>query len=122
MVMEGQVYFLKMTNGEDLLCLVSDDDPSSLYVSNPYRIELIPGSDMTIMTSIVRWFPFTSLMQEKIRLDKRNILTYILVDDEVSIKYLNSIHRERIKELSKRNIEDNKTTIDVANSSSGTFH
>jgi hypothetical protein len=122
MVQDGEVYFLKMNNGEDLLCIVHDDSQECLYVTQPYRIELMPGPDMTITTSIIRWLPFSSLMGEKIRLDKRHVMAYILVDEEVSIKYANSIARERNKDWRDRIVAEIVTAANIANTSSGSIH
>ena len=122
MEQDGEVYFLKMNNGEDLLCIIQDDSQECLYVTQPYRIELMPGPDMTITTSIIRWLPFSSLMGEKIRLDKRHVMTYILVDEETAIKYVNSIARERNKELRDQIVKEIITAASIANTSSGSIH
>jgi hypothetical protein len=48
-------------------------------------------STMTVTTSIMRWIPFESLMEEKVRISKELILTYMMVDDIVAEKYMNTI-------------------------------
>jgi len=86
---QGEVYFLKMNNGEDLLVQLVGDEEDCLWVTQPYRVELMPSVEaMTVTTSIMRWIPFESLMEEKVRIAKTNILTYLVVDDIVADKYL----------------------------------
>lgn len=97
---QGEVYFLKMNNGEDLLVQLIGDEEECLWVTQPYRVELMPSAaTMTVTTSIMRWIPFESLMEEKIRINKTNILTYMHVDDSISDKYLRTINeQERIRQ------------------------
>jgi hypothetical protein len=110
---QGEVYFLKMNNGEDLLVQLVGDEEDCLWVTQPYRVELMPSvTNMTVTTSIMRWIPFESLMDEKVRISKAYILTYMMVDDIVADKYLNTINEqareeraramERQKEVAKR--------------------
>lgn len=96
---QGEVYFLKMNSGEDLLCTLVGDEDNYLYVTQPYRVEIMqtPAS-MTVTTAIMRWIPFESLMEQTICLDKKNVLTYMLVDDIVASKYLNTIDQQARKE------------------------
>ena len=96
---QGEVYFLKMNSGEDLLCTLVGDEDSCLYVTQPYRVEIMQApSTMTMTTAIMRWIPFESLMEQTISIDKKNILTYMLVDDIVASKYLNTIDQHAQKE------------------------
>ena len=96
---QGEVYFLKMYSGEDLLCTLVGDEDSCLYVTQPYRVEIMQApSTMTMTTAIMRWIPFESLMEQTISIDKKNILTYMLVDDIVASKYLNTIDHHAQKE------------------------
>jgi len=96
---QGEVYFLKMNSGEDLLCTLVGDEDSCLYVTQPYRVEIMQTpSTMTMTTAIMRWIPFESLMEQTISIDKKNILTYMLVDDIVASKYLNTIDHHAQKE------------------------
>jgi hypothetical protein len=96
---QGEVYFLKMNSGEDLLCTLVGDEDSCLYVTQPYRVEIMQApSTMTMTTAIMRWIPFESLMEQTISIDKKNILTYMLVDDIVASKYLNTIDHHAQKE------------------------
>ena len=53
---------------------------------------------MTMTTAIMRWIPFESLMEQTISIDKKNILTYMLVDDIVAGKYINTISEQARKE------------------------
>jgi hypothetical protein len=53
---------------------------------------------MTMTTAIMRWIPFESLMEQTICLDKKNVLTYMLVDDIVASKYLNTIDQQARRE------------------------
>lgn len=122
---QGEVYFLKMNNGEDLLVQLVGDEENCLWVTQPYRVELIPStSSMTVVTSIMRWLPFESLMDEKVRIIKTNILTYLAVDDIIADSYLNTIseqakeERIRAREQQKRLI---KTRVATANTS-GSLH
>jgi len=96
---QGEVYFLKMYSGEDLLCTLVGDEEDRLYVTQPYRVEIMQApSTMTMTTAIMRWIPFESLMEQTISIDKKNILTYMLVDDIVASKYLNTIDHHAQKE------------------------
>jgi len=96
---QGEVYFLKLSNGEDLLCQLIGDEENHLYITQPYRVELMQSpATMTVTTTIMPWLPFDSLMDECLYLDKKNILTYMIVDDIVSSKYLNTISDELRKE------------------------
>ena len=105
---QGEVYFLKMNNGEDLLVQLVGDEEECLWVTQPYRVEIMPSAaTMTVTTSIMRWIPFESLMEEKVRINKNNILTYMMVDDIVAEKYLNTINdqirmEEQVKKERKR--------------------
>jgi hypothetical protein len=56
---------------------------------------------MTLTTGIMRWIPFESLMDYTISIDKKNILTYMLVDDIVAGKYINTIDQQVRKEREK---------------------
>ena len=96
---QGEVYFLKMNSGEDLLCTLIGDEEDRLYVTQPYRVEIMQTpATMTMTTAIMRWIPFESLMEQTISIDKKNILTYMLVDDIVASKYLNTIDHHAQKE------------------------
>jgi hypothetical protein len=100
---QGEVYFLKMNNGEDLLVQLIGDEEECLWVTQPYRVELMPSATtMTVTTSIMRWIPFESLMEEKIRINKTNILTYMHVDDNISDKYLRTINEQIRKDERQR--------------------
>jgi len=131
MQQEGEVYFLKLNNGEDLLCMLVGDEPDCLYVTQPYRVEAMQSpSNMVVTTAIMRWIPFETMMTEKIRLDKSHIMTYMLVDDEVAEKYLNSINKEsrsvrQMREEEARRLVSralSQAIINNANNSSGTIH
>lgn len=121
----SEVYFLKMNNGDDLLVQLVGDDDDCLWVTQPYRVELLPSVEaMTVTTSIMRWIPFESLMDEKVRISKTNILTYLMVDDIVASKYLNTISeqaREQRIQARKRQRELVKQYAAIANTS-GSFH
>ena len=96
---QGEVYFLKMNSGEDLLCTLVGDEEDRLYVTQPYRVEIMQTpATMTMTTAIMRWIPFESLMEQTISIDKKNILTYMLVDDIVAGKYINTISEQARKE------------------------
>jgi len=96
---QGGVYFLKMNSGEDLLCTLVGDEEDRLFVTQPYRVEIMQTpAAMTMTTAIMRWIPFESLMEQTISIDKKNILTYMLVDDIVASKYLNTINQQAQKE------------------------
>jgi hypothetical protein len=96
---QGGVYFLKMNSGEDLLCTLVGDEEDRLFVTQPYRVEIMQTpATMTMTTAIMRWIPFESLMEQTISIDKKNILTYMLVDDIVASKYLNTINQQAQKE------------------------
>ena len=121
----NEVYFLKMNNGDDLLVQLLGDEEECLWVTRPYRVELLPSVEaMTVTTSIMRWIPFESLMDEKVRINKTNILTYLMVDDIVANKYLNTISEEareqRIK-ARERKRELVRQYAAIANTS-GSFH
>ena len=122
---QGEVYFLKMNNGEDLLVQVLGDEEDCLWVTQPYRVELMPSVEsMTVTTSIMRWIPFESLMEEKVRIAKTNILTYLVVDDIVADKYLNTISeqaREQRIKARERQRELLRHYAAIANTS-GSFH
>ena len=125
---QGEVYFVKMNNGEDLLVQLIGDDEECLWVTQPYRVELMPSMNtMTVTTSIMRWIPFESLMDEKVRIAKNNILTYMLVDDTVAQKYLNTIDEQtkeaRLKQRERQmqNARNFLSMFNVANTS-GSMH
>jgi hypothetical protein len=122
---QGEVFFLKMNNGDDLLVQLIGDEDDCLWVTQPYRVELLPSVEsMTVTTSIMRWIPFESLMDEKVRINKTNILTYLMVDDIVASKYLNTISdqakEQRIKDR-ERQREIVRQYAAIANTS-GSFH
>ena len=121
----NEVYFLKMNNGDDLLVQLIGDEEECLWVIQPYRVELLPSVEaMTVTTSIIRWIPFESLMDEKVRINKTNILTYLMVDDIVANKYLNTISEEareqRIKARERKRELVRQYAV-IANTS-GSFH
>lgn len=125
---QGEVYFVKMNNGEDLLVQLIGDDEECLWVTQPYRVELMPSvASMTVTTSIMRWIPFESLMEEKVRIAKNNILTYMMVDDMIAQKYLNTIldqnreARAKIEERQKQMTRNLLSMFNVANNS-GSIH
>jgi hypothetical protein len=96
---QGEVYFLKMNSGEDLLCTLVGDEEDRLYVTQPYRVDIMQTSaTMTMTTAIMRWIPFESLMEQTISIEKKNVLTYMLVDDIVASKYINTISEQARKE------------------------
>lgn len=126
---QGEVYFLKMNNGEDLLVQLIGDEEDCLWITQPYRVELMPSvTTMTVTTSIMRWIPFESLMVEKVRINKANVLTYMLVDDIVAEKYLNTINdhqteeRERIKEHQRRKARNLLSMVGLSANTSGKLH
>ena len=121
----SEVYFLKMNNGDDLLVQLVGDEEDCLWVTQPYRVELLPSVEaMTVTTSIMRWIPFESLMDEKVKINKTNILTYLMVDDIVANKYLNTIS-EQAREQRIKAREQQKQLLRqyaaIANTS-GSFH
>lgn len=122
---QGEVYFLKMNNGEDLLVQLIGDEEDCLWVTQPYRVELLPSvSTMTVTTSIMRWIPFESLMEEKVRINKTNILTYMMVDDIVAEKYLNTVTEQSKNaqaQIKDRQRELVKQFMAIANTS-GSIH
>jgi hypothetical protein len=125
---QGEVYFVKMNNGDDLLVQLIGDDEECLWVTQPYRVELMPSvATMTVTTSIMRWIPFESLMEEKVRIAKNNILTYMIVDDMIAQKYLNTIldqnreARAKIEERQKQMTRNLLSMFNVANNS-GSIH
>lgn len=122
---QGEVYFLKMNNGEDLLVQLIGDEEECLWVTQPYRVELLPSvSTMTVTTSIMRWIPFESLMEEKVRINKTNILTYMMVDDIVAEKYLNTVTEQSKNaqaQIKDRQRELVKQFMAIANTS-GSIH
>lgn len=96
---QGEVYFLKLNSGEDILCQLIGDEEQHLFITQPYRVELMQSvATMTVTTTIMRWIPFDSLMDETICLDKKNVLTYMEVDDTVAMKYHNTINDQAKKE------------------------
>ena len=126
---QGEVYFLKMNNGEDLLVQLIGDEEDCLWITQPYRVELMPSvTTMTVTTSIMRWIPFESLMVEKVRIHKSNVLTYMLVDDIVAEKYLNTIsdhqreERERIQEHQRQKARNLLSMVGLAANTSGRLH
>lgn len=97
-----EVYFLKMNNGENLLCTLIEDDEERIHITQPYRVEMMQMQDsMTVTTAIMKWIPFDSIMSKTISIDKKNVLTYMIVDDIVATKYNNTIseHAKRESEL-----------------------
>jgi hypothetical protein len=114
-----------MNNGDDLLVQLVGDEDDCLWVTQPYRVELLPSVEaMTVTTSIMRWIPFESLMDEKVRINKTNILTYLMVDDIVANKYLNTISeqaREQRIKARERQRELVRQYAAIANTS-GSFH
>jgi len=123
---QGEVYFLKMNNGEDLLVQLIGDEEDCLWVTQPYRVELMPSTTtMTVTTSIMRWIPFESLMEEKVRINKINILTYMMVDDIVAEKYLNTISeqaREERARIKERQLRTARNLIQMIANTSGSLH
>ena len=125
---QGEVFFLKMNNGDDILCMLIGDDPDCLWITQPYLVELVQNPmNFTVTPTIMRWFPFDSLLHEKVRVDKKNIITYMIVDEEVAGRYLNTIdtsqskqrEREYVQELIKRR---NEVLNNLANTATGTIH
>ena len=97
---QREVYFLKMNSGEDLLCTLIEQDEYSLYVTQPYRVEIMQTpATMTMTTAIMRWIPFESLMVQKISIEKKHVLTYMPVDDIVAVKYRNTIEAQAQREM-----------------------
>jgi hypothetical protein len=122
---QGEVFFLKMNNGDDLLVQMLGDEEDCLWVTQPYLVELLPSVEsMTVTTSIMRWIPFESLMEEKVRINKINILTYLMVDDIIANKYLNTISehsREQTIKARERQKELFRQYVAIANTT-GSFH
>ena len=127
-----EVYFLKINSGEDLLCKLVEEDSEFIHITQPYRVEMMqnPGT-MSVTTAIMRWIPFDSLMAQNIAISKKNVLTYMSVDDTIAAKYNHTIseqqERERATETAR--IEEIRRMLMVqainriANSNiSGTFH
>jgi hypothetical protein len=117
-----------MNNGEDLLVQLIGDEEECLWVTQPYRVELLPSvASMTVTTSIMRWIPFESLMDEKVRIAKNSILTYMIVDDIVAQKYLNTIDeqtkeaRAKIRERQMQTARNFLSMFNIANTS-GSIH
>ena len=124
---QGEVYFLKMNNGEDLLVQLIGDEEECLWVTQPYRVELMPSvASMTVTTSIMRWIPFESLMEEKVRINKNMLLTYMMVDDIVADKYLNTISEQAREERAKVNRREkemaNRIRSMLGANTSGSLH
>ena len=120
-----------MNNGDDLLVQLIGGEEDCLWVTQPYRVELMPSvASMTVTTSIMRWIPFESLMDEKVRINKNMILTYMMVDDIVAEKYMNTINdqirsermnKERHRRAMKEAQEMLRTALLGANNS-GSLH
>lgn len=128
MELEGEVYFLKMNNGEDLLCMLIGDDPDCLWITQPYIVELVQNPvSFTVTPTIMRWFPFDALLREKVRIDKNNIITYMIVDEEVAGRYLNTIDLRSREERELARDEEIRARMAhmvkrMANNVTGTIH
>jgi hypothetical protein len=123
---QGEVYFLKLNSGEDLLCQLVGDEEEYLFITQPYRVDLMQSAaTMTVTTTIMRWIPFESLMEETICLDKRNVLTYMEVDDIVAMKYRNTISEHSKKEREEtmdRLLRMSKLLQEPSSNTFGTLH
>jgi len=126
MMDQGEVYFLKLNSGEDLLCQLVGDEDEYLFITQPYRVDLMQSAaTMTVTTTIMRWIPFESLMEETICLDKRNVLTYMEVDDIVAMKYRNTISEHSKKEREEtmdRLLRMSKLLQEPSSNTFGTLH
>ena len=123
---QGEVYFLKLNSGEDLLCQLVGDEEEYLFITQPYRVDLMQSTaTMTVTTTIMRWIPFESLMEETICLDKKNVLTYMEVDDIVAMKYRNTISEHSKKEREEtmdRLLRMSKLLQEPSSNTFGTLH
>ena len=123
---QGEVYFLKLNSGEDLLCQLVGDEEEYLFITQPYRVDLMQSAaTMTVTTTIMRWIPFESLMEETICLDKKNVLTYMEVDDIVAMKYRNTISDQSKKEREEtmdRLLRMSKLLQEPSSNTFGTLH
>jgi len=123
---QGEVYFLKLNSGEDLLCQLVGDEEEYLFITQPYRVDLMQSTaTMTVTTTIMRWIPFESLMEETICLDKKNVLTYMEVDDIVAMKYRNTISDQSKKEREEtmdRLLRMSKLLQEPSSNTFGTLH
>jgi hypothetical protein len=126
MMDQGEVYFLKLNSGEDLLCQLVGDEEEYLFITQPYRVDLMQSTaTMTVTTTIMRWIPFESLMEETICLDKKNVLTYMEVDDIVAMKYRNTISDQSKKEREEtmdRLLRMSKLLQEPSSNTFGTLH
>jgi hypothetical protein len=126
MMDQGEVYFLKLNSGEDLLCQLVGDEEEYLFITQPYRVDLMQSAaTMTVTTTIMRWIPFESLMEETICLDKKNVLTYMEVDDIVAMKYRNTISDQSKKEREEtmdRLLRMSKLLQEPSSNTFGTLH
>jgi hypothetical protein len=79
---ENEVYTLKFTSGEELVCKVLVSDEESITVSQP--LSVAPGPQgIGLMPSV-----FTADPQQNMEINTRNICLMAITDESVRTKYI----------------------------------
>lgn len=119
----SEVYYLKMNNGDDVLCTYEYEDEDCLYVCQPFVVDATPNLDTGVLTTtIMRWIPFDSLMERKMTIDKCNVMVYSQVELDIAERYrrtLEMLAEKRKYEARNEMIREMTSDIDNINL---TFH
>ena len=119
----SEVYYLKMNNGDDLLCTYEGEDDDCLYVCQPFVVDATPNLDTGILTTtIMRWIPFDSLMESKITIDKCNVMVYSQVELDIAERYQRTLDMLEEKRKYEAREELIRNLAESANGMNLTIH
>jgi hypothetical protein len=87
--LELNLRFVKLTNGDDILCQVPDgfDTAMNLIVAHPIRVvELMNSFDKESSYAFMPWMPFTD--QDVVAINKLTVISITTVKESIQILYL----------------------------------
>lgn len=88
---EEPIFFVKLSNGTDLLCRLLEEDDDFFIVTEALQfVYNIQPSAMRASISMMKWLPIDSLFKEAVVIPKQHIIAVITAPGDVAAQYLNS--------------------------------
>lgn len=97
---EGEVKFLRLTNGEDIICQLYSDD-TGMSVRNPLKILYLtsPSSPNRLSISLMQWVFSRISLEQTFDMDKKDVLIISDANEGLVKYYFETIeHFESIRE------------------------
>ncbi len=90
----GDIFYMKMMNGEDIVSMVLEEDDECYYVTFPLKFIYSKNNrNNSISIAIIPWVPFEEIMNSMFQIYKNNIVTLVAASEK-----LKSIYQSKIQD------------------------